>query len=268
MPPIRADLPPLHDTERHSVATQQRLAPRLPSLTVLSLNPRHLQEVFMAIGIRFSPRRHVLLAAFAFSLALPFGSAFAATTDAQFQAAFQTFQAAQKGDGKAIEHAADQFNELLKAEPGQPMLMAYAGAATALKAKASMLPWKKIGYAEDGLAQIDKALALLQPAHDRTVLNRSPVSLQTRSTAASTFLGMPSLFNRNARGAKLLADVQASPLLAQATPGFQGAVLMRAAEFAHKEFRNDDARRDLNAVIQRGLPQADAAKAMLSELPQ
>jgi hypothetical protein len=214
----------------------------------------------------FSPRRGLLLAALA--LSIPFGAAVAATTDAQFQSAFQTFQAAQKGDGAAIDRAADQFQALLKADPGHPMLMAYAGAATALKAKSSLLPWKKIGYAEDGLALIDKSLALLQPAHDSTLLNRSPVSLQTRFTAASTFLSLPGFFNRGARGAKLLAEVQGSPVLSHATPGFQGAVLMSTAQQAAKEFRNADARRDLNDVIQRGLPQAEAAKAQLQGLPQ
>jgi hypothetical protein len=266
--PVRAGTPALRDTRRHFVAVLRRFTTGLPSLTVLSLNHLTFRSFPMATANRFSARRSALFAALALSLSMPLGSAFAATTDAQFQSAFQTFQAAQKGDSAALKHAADQFNELLKAEPGQPMLMAYAGAATALKAKSSILPWKKIGYAEDGLAMIDKALALLQPAHDTALLNRSPVSLQARFTAASSFLAMPGFFNRGARGAKLLAEVQASPLLAQATPGFQGAVLMSAAQLAAKEFRTADARRDLNDVVQRGLPQAEAAKAQLQGLPQ
>jgi hypothetical protein len=220
----------------------------------------------MATRLTLSSHCHRLLAALALSLSCTVASA--ATTDAQFQLAFQSFQAAQAGDSAAVDRAADQFHDLLKADPGQPMLMAYTGAATALKAKTSLLPWKKIAYAEDGLAMIDKSLALLQPVHDTTLLNRSPVSLQTRFTAASSLLAMPSFFNRGARGAKLLAEVQASPLLAQASPGFQGAVLMSAAKLAAKEFRTADARRDLGDVIARGLPQADAAKAQLQGLPQ
>jgi len=220
----------------------------------------------MSIRSKFLHRPHVLLAALALCAGL--GSATAATTDAQFQAAFQTFSAGQKGDSDAIDRAADQFGDLLKADPGHPVLMAYAGAATAMKAKTTLMPWKKIGYAEDGLAQIDKALALLQPEHDTAVLNHSPVSLQTRFTAASTFCGLPGFFNRGPRCAKLLAEVQASPLLAQATPGFQGAVLITAAKQAAKEFRNAEARADLTAVIERGLPQAEAARAQLKELPQ
>lgn len=220
----------------------------------------------MATCSQFSPRRSVLLAALALSLS--FGAATAATTDAQFQAAFQTFQAAQNGDSAALDGSADQFNELLKAEPGHPMLMVYAGAATALKANSTFFPWKKIGYAEDGLAQIDKGLALLQPVHDTALLNGSPVSLQARFTAANTFLKLPGFFNRGARGVKLLAEVQASPLLSQATPRFQGAVLMLAGQQAAREFRHADARRDFSAVIQRDLPQADAAKAQLQGLAQ
>ncbi len=219
-----------------------------------------------ATSLSHLPRRSVLLAALA--LGLSFGAATAATTDAQFQAAFQTFQAAQDGDSAALEGSADQFNDLLKAEPGHPMLMVYAGAATALKAKSTFMPWKKISHAEDGLALIDKGLALLQPAHDTALLNRSPVSLQARFTAASTFLNLPAFFNRQARGVKLLTDVQMSPLLSQAAPGFQGAVLMRTGQLAAKEFRNADARRDFQAVIQRQLPQAEAAKAQLQGLPQ
>jgi hypothetical protein len=214
-------------------------------------------------------RKSFVLATLALSLSAAAFSTFAAApTDAQFQAAFQTFAAAQKGDGAAIDKAADQFDALLQADPGNPVLMAYTGAATALKARGTMLPWKKIGYAEDGLAQIDKALTLLQPAHDTELFNRSPMSLQTRFTAASTFLGMPGMFNRGARGAKLLAEVEGSPLLSQATPGFQGAVLMFSAQVAAKQDRVADARKALTAVIERQLPQADAAKAQLQGLPQ
>lgn len=213
-------------------------------------------------------RRVPVLSALALALSLQLAPAFADTADAPFQAAFKTFSAAQQGDSAALARAADEFGDLLKADPGNPALMAYAGAATSLKARSTFLPWKKIGYAEDGLAQIDKALSLLQPVHDTQLINRSPVSLQARFTAATTFLNMPGMFNRGPRGAKLLAEVQASPLFSQATPGFQGAVLMRSAELAGQEFRHEDARRSLGLVIERGLPQADAARAQLQGLPK
>lgn len=162
-------------------------------------------------------------------LALSLGSAHA-VGDAEFVHAHTQFLAARGGDNAAIDIAAERFDALLRAEPAHPLLLAYAGSATALRAKTALWPWKKMGHAEDGLARIDKALALLQPAHDRTLARGVPVSLETRFVAASTFLGLPSMFNRSARGQRLLAEVLASPLLAKAPPGFQDAVRAQAAQ--------------------------------------
>jgi putative ABC transport system ATP-binding protein len=73
---------------------------------------------------------------------------------------------------------------------------------------------------EDGLCRrrpgaLDKALALLTPAHDAPLQHGTPGSLEvTRLTAANTFLAVPGFMNRGARGAKLLQRVLASPLLA------------------------------------------------------
>jgi hypothetical protein len=224
-------------------------SPHLPSSPSPALR-RALFRITLAIG--------VLGAATAVLAAAP---------EPAFQAAFQQFQAAARGgDGAAAERAAEQFGQLLKTDPGNPVLMAYAGAATSMKARDTMLPWKKMSYAEDGLAQIDKALAMLQPAHDAPLQNHTPASLETRFVAASTFLGVPGFFNRGTRGAALLAQVRSSALLPQAAPGFQGAVLMRSAEQALHDKRFDDARRDLQAVVERGLPQADAARVQLKEL--
>lgn len=170
------------------------------------------------------------LPALLLSLLTLIGSAQAAT-EAQFDSAFQQFQIAQR-DNAGIEASVEQFSKLLTAEPGNPLLMAYTGAATALRARAAMLPWKKMSHAEDGLAQIDKALQLLQPQHDQQKQRGTALSLETRLVAATTFLALPSMFNRQARGAKLLAEVQASPLFAQSPEGFQAAVRARAEKLA------------------------------------
>lgn len=186
-----------------------------------------------------------------------------AATDAQFQPAFAQFSRASAGDAAAVEPAADAFGALLKAEPGNPVLMAYAGAATALKAGAAMSPFKKMSLAEDGLGMLDKSLALLTPAHDAPVQRGTPGSLEVRFVAANTFLAVPGFMNRGARGAKLLNEVLGSPLLEKAPLGFQGAVWMRAAALASKEQRAEDARRYLNEVIARAAPQAEQARAQL-----
>ena len=212
--------------------------------------------------LRTALRRHGI----ALFAALSLHGAYAAASEPQFQAAFQQMQLALKGDNDAIDRAADQFAALVQAEPADPVLMAYAGASTTLKAKAALLPWRKMGYAEDGLAQIDKALALLQPQHDQPLHHNTPASLETRFTAASTFLGLPDMFHRSARGAQLLNEVLQSPLLGKAPLPFQGSVWMRAGAQAAKEKRIDDAKRWFNEVVQHNAPQAEAARAQLKEL--
>ena len=212
--------------------------------------------------LRTALRRHGI----ALFAALSLQSAFAAASEPQFQAAFEQMQLALKGDSSAVERAAEKFGALVQSDPADPVLLAYAGASTTMKATTTLLPWRKMGFAEDGLAQIDKALALLQPQHDQPLHHHTPASLETRFAAASTFLGLPDMFHRGPRGAQLLDEVLQSPLLPKAPLPFQGSVWMRAGLQAAKEKRVDDARRWFNEVVQRNAPQAEAARAKLKEL--
>ena len=189
-----------------------------------------------------------------------------AASEAQFAPAFTLFSQASAGDGAAIDKAAESFEALLKAEPSNPVLMAYAGASTTMKATTTLLPWKKMNYAEDGMAAQDKALAMLTPEHDAVVQHGTPGSLEVRFVAANTFLAVPGFMNRAARGAKLLGEVLASPLLATAPLGFQGSVWLASARLALKEKRTDDARAYLNQVIKANAPQAQAAREQLKAL--
>src|SRR6185369_2181547 len=120
------------------------------------------------------------LAAFAGATLLTAGPALAATPEAAYEAAFQQFQQASAGsDTKAIEAAAEQFGQLAATSPADPVLLAYSGAATTMRAATTMLPMRKLSYAEDGLAQLDKALALLKPEHDAPLHHNVPASLET-----------------------------------------------------------------------------------------
>jgi len=212
--------------------------------------------------IPVAQRRILAFVAVVFASCIATGIAIAAP-DAAFDSAFRHFIVASGGDKSAVDSAADEFDALLKAEPANPVLMAYTGAATTLRATTTMLPWKKMGYAEDGLALLDKSLAMLTPAHDARVQHGTPGSLEVRFVAANAFLGVPPFMNRAARGAKLLDEVLASPLFATAPLPFQGNVWMRAAALATKEQRTADALRYLNEVIARNAPQADKARALL-----
>ena len=194
------------------------------------------------------------------------GSATWAAPEAQFQSAFKHFLQASAGDSAAIEQAAEAFSGLLKSEPANPVLLAYAGAATAMKATTTMLPWKKMGYAEDGLSQLDKALSMLNPAHDAPVQNGTPGVLEVKYVAANTFLAVPGFMHRADRGAKLLGEVLTSPLLATAPLGFRGTVWLKAANEATKAKNPAEAKRYLDLIVQQQAPQAAQAEALLKGL--
>jgi hypothetical protein len=182
---------------------------------------------------------------------------------AAYAAAETQFQHAREGNKDAVENAAKLWQQQAAAHPTDPLAKAYAGAATALQSTTTMLPWRKMTYAEDGLALIDKSLAMLGAPHDTELYRGVPVSLETRFVAANTFLGLPGMFNRSARGAKLLDEVLHSPLMGQAPLGFQAAVWMTAAGEAAKAQRTDEAKALWQKVATSGAPQAAAAQAKL-----
>ena len=202
----------------------------------------------------------------AFSAAAWLAGAVHAMPDAQFDPAFAQFQQASKGSESAIEKSAEAFVALLKSEPTNPVLMAYAGASTSMKATTTMLPWKKMSYAEDGLAMLDKALAMLTPAHDAVLQHNLPASLEVKFVASNTFLAVPGFMNRGARGAKLLGEVIASPVFATSPVAFRGDVWLFSAERALKDKRKDDARKFLDEVIKAKAPQAEVARAQIKAL--
>ncbi|MDZ7855346.1 hypothetical protein [Sphaerotilus sp.] len=167
------------------------------------------------------------------ALALPpIGSAQMPVAHPDLTTAVATFQRASHGDTAAIAPALRDFTALSAARPGDPLTLAYAGAATSMQARTTWLPWKKLGHAEDGLAMIDKALALLTPAHDAVSARGVPVALETKLTAAGTFLALPAMFNRGERGRRLLDEVMQHPAF-RATPApFQDSARQIAAKAA------------------------------------
>jgi hypothetical protein len=194
------------------------------------------------------------------------GAQVGAVPAAQFQSAFEQFILATQGQESAIEKSIQTFTELRQSEPANPVLLAYLGATTAMRANTTYLPWKKMTYAEDGLALLDKALAGLSAAHNKPVQHDVPGVLEVRLVAANTFLAVPGFMNRSARGARLLGEVLDSPLLAGAPLAFRGDVWLAAAKLAMKDQRVDDARKYLDWVVRADAPQAAAARAQLKAL--
>jgi len=203
----------------------------------------------------------------ALALAIPCASAAAPAPDAVIEAGTQLNQAAMAGSSSAVAQAEAYFAQQLAAFPSDPLLRAYYGSSHSRLATTTWLPWKKMSYAEDGLADLDKALAQLTAEQDTQMHRGVPVSLETRFVAASTFVSLPSMFNRKARGGKLLEDVLKSPLLERTPMPFRAAVWMRAATTAHTDGRTADEKRLLGLVAASGTPLSAAAQTALKDLP-
>ena len=214
--------------------------------------------------------RRLLLATLAQSLlsaALLLAAPAAALADAAaFESAFARFQQAGPDNADAVDESAKAFQQLLAADPADPVLRTYAGAATAMRATTTLLPWRKIAHAEDGLALLDKALALLNATHDAPLHRGVPAVLEARLVAANTFLRLPGMFNRGDRGRALLQQVLGSPLLNSAPALFRATVWMRAAQQAEADGQAAQARWLYEQVATAPVPQAEQARARLAKL--
>ena len=154
-----------------------------------------------------------------------------AVTEAQFMPALHVFLQATDGDDAAIEPAAEAFAALSQAEPGNAVLLAYRGAATAMLAKTMWMPWKKMRQAEDGLAMLDKSLAMLATGQPGLSPSGAATTLEVQYVAARTFLAVPTLMHRHEQGMRLLAQVLAHPQLAAAPAALRDRVRQTAKQY-------------------------------------
>jgi hypothetical protein len=188
-----------------------------------------------------------------------------AATEAQYQSAMKHFLAAD-ADKAEVKQAYQAFDTLRAAEPTDPVLLVYTGSAQTRMATTVSNPMEMLAYVDNGVAQIEKAVALLTPAHDAVAYGGESASLTVRYVAASTFLALPSNFHKGPRGAKLLEEALASPAFAKASPEFQGNILLRAASRAQQMKQSDQARKYAGTIVDRKLPQAAEAQTLLGKL--
>ncbi|MFN5048236.1 hypothetical protein [Roseateles sp.] len=180
--------------------------------------------------------------------------------------ALQQFLAATRGDTAAVQRSQQAWERLLAQQPANPLLLSYLGTTLTLKGRDAWAPWTKLQAVEDGLAQIDKALQLLRPEHERQQVLGSALALQVRANAAQTFLALPGIFKRQERGERLLKEVLNHPALADSAPGLRGSVWLSAARQALKQQQAEQARVLAQRIVDQALPQAAAARSLLKEL--
>jgi len=132
-------------------------------------------------------------------------------------------QALDERDG-ALDHAIEQFSQLLNTHSDLPVYRAYLGACKTLKGRDAWMPWDKMRYTEQGLDEIDKALNTLNESHNARLLLGASLRLQTMLIAATTFLNLPdNIFHRHAKGMRILGKMMIDPAYASSSKNFKKA---------------------------------------------
>ena len=183
----------------------------------------------MNTTLRSALRSSLFALALSCASIVPAAHAYDATA---WQSAQADFQRANAGESGAAAEAAEKFAKLLAAEPGNPLLLAYLGSAESMQGRDAMFPWKKMKFVEAGIADLDRALALLKPEHAQAPAGGVSVANEVKLTAASTFLGLPGFFNRGDAGLKLVRELAAQPGFATSPERYRSTVQKLIAKAA------------------------------------
>ena len=151
--------------------------------------------------------------------------------ESAFIDAVNTLQRARDGEDRMIAPAIAAFDALARAEPHQPVYLAYLGSAIALKGRESWAPWDKIEYTQRGLEKLDRALAALRPEHDSRTMRGISVGIETRLVAATVFLSVPDvIFHRRESARKLIAGMLSDPAFVRVPEDFRAQIRRLAQE--------------------------------------
>jgi hypothetical protein len=166
-----------------------------------------------------------------------------------------------RGVNEAAVNAQAQaaFERLRASDPANPLYLAYLGSTWMIEAREAWMPWNKIAYADKGLALLDKSLALLEPAHEREVVEGMSVGVRVRSVAGIAYAGLPGMFNRFDQGRRLLRELTASSALATIEGPRRAYIYYFAGNAARRDRDLGDARAQYHAAIATA-PESDYAQ--------
>jgi hypothetical protein len=122
------------------------------------------------------------------------------------------------------------------------------------------MPWNKKNYVKKGLDNIDKALRMLKPEHDRGTMRGMPVSVETRLIAASTFSDVPKSFKHFEKASGVLKNIFQSIAFNHTPKSLQAQVYLRAAKIARMENKRTEEIKWLRQILDIE-PQGESAKA-------
>ena len=186
----------------------------------------------------------------------------------RFQRAAELFERARAGSSGAVGPAQDAFKDLLQTDSANPLFVAYYGSTFAMRARDGGAPWQKIKWVNEGINNIDHALALLGPQYDAKTMRGVPISLETRLVAIATYIPLPSLFNRMSVARQQLALAMSDPSFASISSELRGRFYYEDALIAHSDGDAEHERRALREVVKNAPPSLnmDEVRQQLAKL--
>lgn len=128
-----------------------------------------------------------------------------------------------RGDTDAIDKALSLAEQYLSAHPGDGRALTYKGSLAAMRARESILPWRKLTFLKDGIDWMDDGVAAV--LKDKS-LARGRTEIEVRMVRGTTSARIPGAFGR---GGVARADFRA----VVANPQFEAiAPLHRASAYA------------------------------------
>lgn len=162
-----------------------------------------------------------------FLLLMLFSTAvFAVTTD-ELTAVRKQFSTGEESE-EANQSIHEKLQRLLQQEPDNPLLLAYYGSSETTLGKYAWMPWNKLGYVNDGIARIERALRLVGET-------TAPSLREVQLVAASTYVALPEMFNTFDSGKKLLVELLAVRKQNNWTDRFLYSLYRAAAQAAERD---------------------------------
>ena len=125
------------------------------------------------------------------------------------------YNQASAGNEDQIEPAYKIFSQLIKEDGTSYLTLIYFGSINTLQGRAAWMPWTKIKHVEQGVANINKGLTLLEndtvKLGQQNRFNALRESHIARAIAAATLSDLPDRFNQFERGYDLFLILLAEP---------------------------------------------------------
>lgn len=141
-------------------------------------------------------------------------------------------QARDRGETGAIDQALELADAYVKAHPADGRALTYRGSLAAMRARASLLPWRKLSYLHEGIQQMDDGV-------ERVVrdgkLAGGDVEIDVRMVRGITSARIPRAFGRGGTAVADFRAITSLPRFDQLQPEHRASALAWLAVLAQRQ---------------------------------